>query len=104
MLNTLAYAQFSYSVQHGGGGDGKFTGLFENLKDAATLSTNVEAALSVPGTQPIPLDGYVYTLHENPKGDGFTNNFLIRAMPGPGYTGTIWCIDKSKNIQQENKP
>lgn len=99
ILINLSKAMKVHSAINGGGGHSKFA---KDLQQITHLSAEkIKAAL--PGPEQTSFEGYIVCLEENPKGDDFATNFLLKAYPANGYTGDVFIVDKTEKIIKVEK-
>lgn len=92
-LKSLAAAQMSFSIKNGGNGDRSFSA---SLCDLA-VNRPVLNACQYPGHAPVALRGYIFVQEQNPPGDGYATNFLIRAQPVE-HQGAVFSVEKTREI------
>lgn len=108
-LKSMGLLQLEFSVRSGGGGEKIFAStpasllhldpeaLKKGTADSKVIS--YRAFIGVEHHKPTP-EGIVFKLEENPNGDGFKTDFIIKAMPANGFVGPTLSIDKTQVIKE----
>lgn len=93
ILNSVGNAAYIFSCRAGGGGDSLFPTNAFQMRDnlPPVVANSVEGCLSTPV---VPLGGYICQYEVHPA----RTNFLCKALPANGYTGSVFAVRKDMAI------